>query len=232
MSLLRNFKTGREISYEGLPGELIPVQNNPEDWHPVQDKTLGGVKYDDGKLRYDLIPSYPMEQLAAVYTFGAKKYADWNWSKGIIYSRLIAAVFRHFWAFVRREDIDPESGLPHLAHCLWNITTLLYFSQYRKDLDDRFVVRAKGDEAPHFLRTEVGTREDVGGEPHTSLRDPSKINVSQDRTNGRGDDYRPRPDEPQVGFGSIGRCSPIPWNQEGWGSDPTGRNTSESRDVR
>jgi hypothetical protein len=107
----------------------------------IEDKTLGGVKYDDGKLRYDLIPAYPMEQLAAVYTFGARKYADWNWIKGIKYSRLIAATFRHFWAFVRGNDIDDESGLPHLAHCLWNVTSLLYFSQYRPDLDDRQLVR-------------------------------------------------------------------------------------------
>jgi hypothetical protein len=101
------------------------------------DKLASGTKYDDGKLRYDLIPAYPIEQLAAVFTFGAKKYSDWNWTKGIQYSRLIASLFRHFWAFVRGIDTDAESGLPHLAHVIWNAQALLYFSKYRKDLDDR-----------------------------------------------------------------------------------------------
>jgi hypothetical protein len=96
-----------------------------------------GIKYDSGKLRYDLIPEYSMQQLAKVYTFGCGKYDDWNWKKGILYSRLIAALFRHVWSFVRGEDIDPESGLPHLSHAAWNCFSLLYFSRYRKDLDDR-----------------------------------------------------------------------------------------------
>lgn len=97
----------------------------------------GGTKYDSGKLRYDLIPAYPMEQFASVFTFGAKKYDDWNWTKGIAYSRLIASLFRHLWAFVRGIDIDEESGLPHLAHVMWNACALMYFNKYRKDLDDR-----------------------------------------------------------------------------------------------
>lgn len=96
-----------------------------------------GDKYDSGKLRYDLIPAYPIEQLAAVFTFGAKKYDDWNWTKGIVFSRLIGSLFRHLWAFVRGIDNDHESGLPHLAHVMWNAAALLYFTEYRKDLDDR-----------------------------------------------------------------------------------------------
>ena len=138
----------------------------------TEDKTVGGTKYDDGKLRYDLIPAYPMEQLAAVYTFGAKKYADYNWARGIKYSRLIAALFRHFWAFVRKEDIDPESGLPHLAHCLWNIATLLYFSKYREDLDDRF--SGETGASGELVRQEVQWEADsIGGALRPVLVDSS-----------------------------------------------------------
>jgi hypothetical protein len=143
----------------------------------IDDKTVGGNKNDDGKLRYDLIPAYPMEQLAAVYTFGARKYNDNNWAKGIKYSRIIAALFRHFWAFVRGEDFDPESGLPHLAHCLWNISTLLYFSKYRPDLDDRFIVHEPSPRASNSLRSTIQSEGNVSSTQDTSFRDPRQIEL-------------------------------------------------------
>lgn len=96
-----------------------------------------GTKHDEGKLRYDLIPAYPMEMLAAVFTFGSKKYDDWNWIKGIKYSKLFGSLFRHTWDFIKGEDLDKESGLPNLAHAMCNVCMLLYFYKFRKDLDDR-----------------------------------------------------------------------------------------------
>jgi hypothetical protein len=105
----------------------------------VQDSNLAveGVKYDSGKTRYDLIPAYPLEQLAAVYTMGAKKYADENWRKGISWKRIFSSLNRHLWAFWRGEELDPESGLSHLAHVAWNAFTLLEYTRSRKEFDDR-----------------------------------------------------------------------------------------------
>ena len=69
----------------------------------------------------DLLDADALEGLAKVLTFGAKKYAAHNWRKGIPNSRLIAALFRHAFALLRGEQIDPESGLPHIDHlgCCW-----------------------------------------------------------------------------------------------------------------
>lgn len=97
-----------------------------------------GTKFDEGKLRHDLIPGYAVEMLASVLTFGSKKYGDRNWEKGIAFNRLIGSTFRHLWSFVMRNDIDKESGLPHLAHALCNIAMLLHFTKYgKKELDNR-----------------------------------------------------------------------------------------------
>jgi len=96
-----------------------------------------GVKYDGGKLRYDLIPADALEQLAAIYTMGAKKYADNNWRKGMSWSRPFAALMRHLWAWFRGEDIDPESGLNHLAHAAWNCFTLINYSKSHPEFDNR-----------------------------------------------------------------------------------------------
>lgn len=98
----------------------------------------GGLKFDAGKLRLDLLPIEIIEEIAKVLTFGANKYGAWNWTKGIVYSRLIGAALRHFFAFIRGEDKDPESGLPHLAHAITCMLFLLWMTKYRPELDDRF----------------------------------------------------------------------------------------------
>ncbi len=56
-----------------------------------------GVKYDEMKLRMDLIEWGPMRELARILTQGAKKYADRNWQK-LDPSRIEAALLRHFSA--------------------------------------------------------------------------------------------------------------------------------------
>lgn len=96
-----------------------------------------GRKDDNSKSRYDLIPSGPLENLAAVYTFGAKKYADRNWEKGIRWGRVFGAIMRHMWAFWKGEDNDPETGLPHPAHAAWGCFALLEYMNTHRDKDDR-----------------------------------------------------------------------------------------------
>jgi len=92
--------------------------------------TSEGTKYDNKKLRFDLIPPEVLTLDAAVYTMGAEKYEDNNWRKGIKYSRVIGALMRHLVARICGEIIDPESGLPHLAHVRWNVGALMYFDLY------------------------------------------------------------------------------------------------------
>lgn len=96
-----------------------------------------GVKYDGGKLRYDLIPPDALEQLAAIYTMGAQKYDEHNWRNGMKWSRIFGALMRHAWSWFAGQDIDPESGLNHMAHAAWNCFTLITYSRIRPEFDDR-----------------------------------------------------------------------------------------------
>jgi hypothetical protein len=66
------------------------------------------VKHDDGKLRYDLIPAEPFEEVVLVYTNGALTYADRNWELGMTWGRVFGAMLRHAWAFWRGERYDRE----------------------------------------------------------------------------------------------------------------------------
>ena len=97
-----------------------------------------GTKADGGKPRMDLLDPLALEGLAAVLTFGANKYAAHNWRKGIANTRLIAAMLRHLFAIMRGEDLDPESGLPHIDHvgCCWMF--LSNNMKTRPEMDDRW----------------------------------------------------------------------------------------------
>jgi hypothetical protein len=88
----------------------------------------GGTKYDTGKPRYALLPWDAIEEVAKVMTYGAAKYDDRNWERGMSWDRPFSAAMRHLVAFwQKREDLDPESGCYHLASAACNILFLLAF---------------------------------------------------------------------------------------------------------
>ncbi len=104
---------------------------------PEVDNTVG-VKYDSGKPDMSLLSSYAILELTKVLDFGAKKYANHNWRKGIAISRLVAAALRHMFAFLAGEDKDPETGLSHVAHAMCCCMFILELYQIKPELDDRF----------------------------------------------------------------------------------------------
>lgn len=85
----------------------------------------GAIKYDGGKpcLFRGSIDYFPraLEQVAAVSTFGATKYAWKGWegvSEG--FERYSDAMVRHLTAASKGELTDPDSKLLHEAHAAWN----------------------------------------------------------------------------------------------------------------
>lgn len=94
-------------------------------------------KYDTYKPRMELLSRIALEQMAQVLTFGAKKYDAHNWRKGMDWSRLYGAAMRHLLASLDGEDLDPESGFPHLAHAAVNLMFLLEYSSKGLGTDDR-----------------------------------------------------------------------------------------------
>lgn len=97
-----------------------------------------GVKFDKGKNRVELLDPWWLEEVGAVLTFGAKKYADHNWRQGMPYTRLIGALLRHVFAIMRGEDRDPESGLTHAGHASCCLMFLFGMMLHRPDKDDRW----------------------------------------------------------------------------------------------
>ena len=99
-------------------------------------KTVG-TKNDEGKLRYDLIPADALEQLAGVYTMGARKYGDKNWERGLAFSRIYAAMMRHLQAWWQGEDYAEDDGQHHLSSVAWGAMALLHYHLSGPCEDDR-----------------------------------------------------------------------------------------------
>lgn len=97
-----------------------------------------GIKHDSEKPDMSLLSSVAMLEIAKVMTHGKKKYSAHNWRNGISYSRLIAAALRHTFAYLGGEDLDPESGISHIAHASCCLMMLLEFVLLRPELDDRW----------------------------------------------------------------------------------------------
>ena len=91
---------------------------------------MEGVKYDQDKPRWELLPLSPTEEIVKVLTYGANKYDDDNWKKlKNLRDRYFAALMRHTVAYRQGEAYDPESGLHHLAHACCSLLFIMEFDR-------------------------------------------------------------------------------------------------------
>ena len=96
-----------------------------------------GRKDDQDKLRMELLPPEFLEATASILTFGAKKYDDRNWEKGMAWSRVYGALMRHLWSWWKGDVSDPETGKSHLWHACCCLAFLVTYEQRKVGTDDR-----------------------------------------------------------------------------------------------
>src|SRR5207245_2808165 len=98
---------------------------------------MAADKQVEGKLRYALIPSLGLAELALVYTIGAKKYSDNNWRKGLPFTTCLDAAMRHLEMYRSGENRCPQDKQHHLASVIFWCMALIEFERAWPDLDDR-----------------------------------------------------------------------------------------------
>lgn len=110
-----------------------------ETLRPNDDMTQGGVKFDNGKVSFALIPWVAVKAVAQVLNYGAKKYAPRNWEMGMDWSRPYDGALRHLSAWWEGEDKDPDTGMSHLWHAATNLFFLISYEAWGRGKDDRKV---------------------------------------------------------------------------------------------
>lgn len=126
----------REAEVEALREEVSRLKAVPPE-RTVRLSTEG-FKDDDGKPAVELIQPEVLLELGKVLSYGARKYSRDNWRKGMAWLRPVAASLRHTYSWMRGEDLDPESGLPHLAHAMVGLMMALSYQMRRIGSDDRW----------------------------------------------------------------------------------------------
>lgn len=89
-----------------------------------------GVKFDNEKPRWSLVPYDALAEVVDVLTSGAKKYSPDNWKHvPNAEERYVDAAMRHFTAWISGEKKDPETGKSHLAHVVCCVFFLMWFEK-------------------------------------------------------------------------------------------------------
>ncbi len=104
-----------------------------------------GTKYDTGKPSMTLLPAEALTAIAKALDYGAKKYSRYNYREGIEHHRILDAALRHLTAMLAGEELDPESGLPHLWHAMASLSMLEWMRVNRPDLDTLYKYPEKKD---------------------------------------------------------------------------------------
>jgi hypothetical protein len=144
--------------------EQVQTKPNPEEEALKSPSKVGSEykmearRYNNNKIRHELIPTEFIDELAKVYTIGAEKYtirdeegriiddgAD-NWRKGLKWRGVLASIKRHINKFEKGEDYDEDYPKElvdrfgktfHLANAAWGIATLINHYTSHPELDDR-----------------------------------------------------------------------------------------------
>lgn len=89
------------------------------------------------KLSYNSLGKEANEGQARMWEAGAIKYSRGNWLKGAPYTEIADSLLRHIDKFLAGEDLDNESGLPHVDHIQTNAKMLSQSFHTRPEFDDR-----------------------------------------------------------------------------------------------
>lgn len=108
-----------------LPGKHAVISSR------TNDQT---AKADAGKLQLSLVPGNLIRACAVVRMYGNKKYGDPDNWKTVEPQRYRDAAYRHWLAYIDdHNSVDPESGIPHLWHCICNLAFLAQMEEYGRE---------------------------------------------------------------------------------------------------
>ena len=132
---------------QGTPPDTVPSKltfnHVPRAFYPGTAKPVPpkeqGARHNEGKpqLSFIVLGREVAAGEAAVWAWGAAKYARGNWLKGMSWTQSADSLLRHVTALLNGEDLDPETGLPHADHLVCSAKILSNSYHTRPDLDDR-----------------------------------------------------------------------------------------------
>lgn len=87
------------------------------------------LRYNEWKPQWSLVDFGSLEPIVRGLEYWAKKYAPRNWTKGFPREKLLESMMRHMIALMDWEEVDPESGVPHIGLIQCNAMFYAYHSK-------------------------------------------------------------------------------------------------------
>ena len=91
-----------------------------------------GTRHNQGKPRWSLVHYDSLVPMIRVLEYGADHYGIGNWQKGLDSKEILESLQRHLAALMDGEEVDKESGLPHMGHIQANALFYNYFNKQKE----------------------------------------------------------------------------------------------------
>jgi hypothetical protein len=86
-----------------------------------QPNTKDCLRYSYTVENYNLLPAKAIRRVAEAFGEGAKKYAAYNWEKGMPAHAMLNHAIDHAWKYFSGDETED-----HLGHMLWNLFTSIH----------------------------------------------------------------------------------------------------------
>jgi len=138
--------SGARANGNKAPLDLIPVSVWRNNWRDRMKNSaavmdimyaLEAFQAGDDNALSTYLKGIDLTGSVNVFEYGARKYAAWNWAKGMPWSVPLGCALRHIDADLSGELYDCESGETHMAHAISNVVMLDYFLNTYPEGDDR-----------------------------------------------------------------------------------------------
>lgn len=130
------------------PGTMLPTwpANRPQEEGGQRKSSNPKDALAVAKLPLHLVPDTIEAYAALAFAEGASKYGAYNWRvAGVLASVYHSALKRHLASWHNGEEVDPVTGVPHLASVIACAGILLDARLCGKLVDDRPPVAALGE---------------------------------------------------------------------------------------
>ena len=117
-------------------GHVVDWSKAPQDMEAPRDNKKAS-HFSGGKSGVDQIPVEVLLEWCDVFTYGETKYGRDNWKSGTDWHEFYGSALRHMLKFWAGEDIDPESGRPHIVMAIWNLGAIRYYQLHGLGKDTR-----------------------------------------------------------------------------------------------